>query len=236
MAVKRVGRREAYEFLRSGIVRLDRPPGSALSENEAGAALGVSRTPVREALLLLAEEGLVEVVPQVGTFVSRVDPARVTEAQFLREAVELASVRSLEPPFDPDAIAALHANLAEQDRVAEDLDRFFELDEQFHRGLMALAGHEASWSTVAAAKGHLDRARRLGIKQESTARRFAQEHRAILTALETEDLPAAEELLRRHVRVIFEDIQALQQFSPDLFVTNAGARRPARPSESRERL
>lgn len=225
----KVGRREAYEFLRSRIVRLELPPGSAISENEAGAALGVSRTPVREAMMLLAEEGLLEVVPQVGTFVSRVDHRRVREAQFLREAVELASLRSIEGPLDEQLLAALRTNLEQQDAVAEDLEAFFELDEAFHRGLMALAGHESSWATVAAAKTHLDRARRLGIKQQDSSERFIAEHRAIFAALTTSDMAAAEDLLRAHVRVIFEHIEAVHAEHPELFVGDPDAR-PVRRS------
>ena len=86
-----------YETLRRKVLTLELPPGAALSENELAAALGVSRTPVRESLILLAEEGLVQVFPQVGSFVSRVDPDGVADAQFLREAVELAALDDLPP-------------------------------------------------------------------------------------------------------------------------------------------
>ncbi len=225
----RVGRREVYEHLRSRIIRLELPPGTAVSEKEVGLTLGVSRTPVREALLLLASEGLVEVIPQVGTFVSRVDPRRVAEAQFLREAVELASLRSLKPPFDPKILAALRKNLDNQQRTTDDLSAFFELDEAFHKGLMTLADHGTSWEIVVAAKGHLDRARLLGYQQEPSTRRFVDEHLAIFEAVCSEDLEGAEDFLRSHVRVIFEDIQSVQRTSPELFVIDPDAR-PVRKS------
>ncbi len=95
----RTNRRVVYETLRRKVLTLELPPGAALSENELAAALGVSRTPVRESLILLADEGLVQVFPQVGTFVSRVDPDRVRDAQFLREAVELAALDDV--PAEP---------------------------------------------------------------------------------------------------------------------------------------
>ena len=97
VAARRTNRRVVYETLRRKVLTLDLPPGTALSENELAAALGVSRTPVRESLILLADEGLVQVFPQVGTFVSRVDPDRVRDAQFLREAVELAALDDVPP-------------------------------------------------------------------------------------------------------------------------------------------
>ena len=81
-------REQTLETLRNEIITLHLAPGVALSENELAAEHGVSRTPVRESLILLQGEGLVQVYPQVGTFVSLVDPERVAEAQFIREAIE----------------------------------------------------------------------------------------------------------------------------------------------------
>src|SRR3954464_1739569 len=101
---QRTNRRVVYEALRRRVLTLELPPGAALSENELAAALGVSRTPVRESLILLAEEGLVQVFPQVGSFVSRVDPVKVADAQFLREAVELAALDDLPEVLDPDVV------------------------------------------------------------------------------------------------------------------------------------
>src|SRR5919106_4172262 len=123
----RTNRRVFYETLRRKVLTLELPPGAALSENELAASLGVSRTPVRESLILLAEEGLVQVFPQVGSFVSRVDPARVADAQFLREAVELASLEDLPEVLDPDLIRELRENLAEQRRPDLDVEEFFAL-------------------------------------------------------------------------------------------------------------
>ena len=162
----RTNRRVVYETLRRKVLTLELPPGTALSENELAAALGVSRTPVRESLILLADEGLVQVFPQVGTFVSRVDPDRVRDAQFLREAVELAALDDVPAELDPDVVAELRANLDGSSAPGIDLEEFFDLDEAFHHGLLRLSGHARAWSTVVSAKGHLDRARRLG-----TARR-----------------------------------------------------------------
>ena len=133
---QRTNRRVVYEKLRRKMLTLELPPGAALSENELAAELGVSRTPIREGLILLSEEGLVQVFPQVGSFVSRVNPDRVADAQFLREAVELASLDDI--PAEPDAavVAELQANLEEQHVPGIDLEDFFALDEEFHRGLL----------------------------------------------------------------------------------------------------
>src|SRR4051794_40216927 len=158
---RRTSRRDIYLKLRQMVLALELAPGAALSENELAASLGVSRTPVRESLILLAQEGLVQVFPKIGSFVSRVDPAQVADAQFLREAVELASLDDLPGALDAALVEELRDNLKRQRRANLDLEEFFALDEAFHHGLMRLSGHGDVWTTVAAAKGHLDRARRL---------------------------------------------------------------------------
>ncbi|WP_243770068.1 GntR family transcriptional regulator [Amycolatopsis acidicola] len=219
----RSNRRVVYETLRRRVLNLELPPGAALSENELAAALGVSRTPVRESLILLAEEGLVQVFPQVGSFVSRVDPQRVADAQFLREAVELAALADLpaEPPAD--VLAELRENLAAQRKKDIDLEEFFDLDERFHHGLLRLSGHERAWPTVVSAKGHLDRARRLGLHRADSPRLFVRQHAEILEAVAGHDLPAAAETMRTHLREVFADIERIRAEQPELFASNSAA-------------
>ena len=214
----RTSRRVVYETLRRRVLTLELPPGTALSENELAAALGVSRTPVRESLILLAEEGLVQVFPQVGSFVSRVDPDRVRDAQFLREAVELAALDDLPAELDDGVVAELRDNLARQHDPGLDLGTFFDLDEAFHRGLLCLSGHDRAWSTVVAAKGHLDRARRLGLK-ETAPSAFAGQHLEIFDAVVAGDLPRARATMRTHLRAVFDDVERIRRHSPELFAS-----------------
>ena len=217
---RRTARRAVHETLRQKVVTLELAPGSALSENELAASLGVSRTPVRESLLLLSEEGFVQVFPQVGSFVSRVDPRRVAAAQFVREAVELASLDAVPEPPDADGVAALRANLERQHEVGIDVEEFFRLDEDFHRGLLDLSGHEDAWSTVASAKAHLDRARRLGL-DETPPHAFVDQHQEILDAVLAGRRDSARDLLRAHLRAVFDDIEQVRARSPELFASDA---------------
>lgn len=220
-ATKRSNRRIVYETLRRKVLTLELPPGTPLSENDLAAALGVSRTPVRESLILLAEEGLVRVFPKVGSFVSRVDQESVTDAQFLREAVELAALDDVPDQLDPDIVAGLETNLARQSSPSIDNEEFFNLDEAFHHGLLRLSGHGRAWSTVVAAKGHLDRARRLGL-YETSPQPFVVQHREIFDAVRSGNLSAARDAMRVHLRLVFEDIEKVRQRSPELFVTDDG--------------
>jgi DNA-binding GntR family transcriptional regulator len=217
-------RRDIYERLRRQIVTLDLPPGTALSENELASSLGVSRTPVREALILLAEEGLVRVFPKVGSFVSLVDVQAVADAQFLREAVELAALADLPKVLDAEVVDRLKKNLEAQAAAQDDFDDFFALDEAFHRDLMTLAGHGGSWAAVQEAKAHLDRARRLGAQaDEAGLARFIADHRDIFAAASKSDGAAARRLLRSHLRAVFDDIAQVRAESPELFATNPNA-------------
>lgn len=213
----RTSRRAVYETLRRKVLTLELPPGAALSENELAAALGVSRTPVRESLILLSDEGLVQVFPQIGSFVSRVDPQRVADAQFLREAVELASLDDLPADLDTELVAELLANLDKQQQPDIGLEEFFALDEAFHRGLLRLSGHGNVWTTVASAKGHLDRARRLGLYDARSPAVFATQHVEILRAVLDKDVTLARSAMRKHLRAVFEDVERIRARSPELF-------------------
>lgn len=210
-------RDQTMETLRRRIISLQLAPGEPLSENELAQELGVSRTPVRESLILLREEGLVHVFPQIGSFVSLVDLARVSEAQFVREAIECASLADL--VADAEDIAGLRHILQGQwdAEGAKDIERFFSLDEEFHRELLRLAGHEASWAAVNSAKAHLDRARRLSLVDTTHVASLIGQHTAVVDSLANGDRAAADSSLRLHLREVFKDIERIQASSPGLF-------------------
>lgn len=220
---KQSNRRVIYETLRRKVLTLELRPGESLSEKDLAADLGVSRTPVREGLILLAEDGLVQVFPQIGSFVSRVDMRRVTDAQFLREAVELTALEDVPETPDAGLLDELDENLAAQRSAGEDVEEFFTLDERFHHTLLRLSGHERAWPTVVSAKGHLDRARRLGLYESSSPRVFADQHVEILEAVRHHDLALARTTMRHHLREVFADVERIRARKPDLFASEAGA-------------
>src|SRR5579863_4751733 len=103
-----------YADLRRRIRELALAPGAPLRKEELALALGVSRAPVSEAISRLAEEGLVEVFPQHGSFVAPIRAAEVRESLFIRTALETEAMRRLAPHADAALMAGLEANLAEQ--------------------------------------------------------------------------------------------------------------------------
>ncbi len=208
-----------YAALRAAIVRGELEPGRKLSENVLATEFGVSRTPVREALARLRDDQLVRIAPQRGTFVSRISPIAVADAQFIREALECAAVRRATGVASDEQIAALHENLDSQERAskAADPDAFYILDDAFHRTICDLSGHPTVWFLSERAKSHLNRVRRLSLGMPNYLQTMIDEHRAVLDALSGEDPDEAEALLRNHLRTVLREVPRLRSQHPDYF-------------------
>jgi len=212
-------RTQVYATLRDAIIRAELPPGRKLSENELATWLGVSRTPIREALVRLRDERLVAIVPQLGTFVSYISPQAVSDASFIREALECAAIRQTAVLATEDDIASLEENLRAQERAGErgDFDTFYVLDEDFHRVLCDLSGHATVWAVSQRAKGHLNRIRRLSIPMPTYIGEMIVEHRDVVAAVAEHDPDLAEERLRHHLRMVLREIPQIRSENPDYF-------------------
>jgi DNA-binding GntR family transcriptional regulator len=213
--------RVVHERLEAAIVAGELVPGSAVSEADIAGQFAVSRTPVREALLRLAEDGLVDVVPQVGTFVGRISLAEVAEAQFIRETLEAEAVRRAAAlaKADPAAADELRTRLDDQARAIRsgDLDRFYQADEELHAGVFALIGQPGVWRAMRTVKLHMDRIRRLSLPDRSTLEALLEEHRRIVDAIAAGDADAAERVLRGHARRVLDYGPAIARQHPDRF-------------------
>ncbi|MGH6753936.1 MAG: GntR family transcriptional regulator, partial [Bradyrhizobium sp.] len=130
---------QVFERLRGMIISLALPPGSPLSRAALAGQFGVSSTPIRDALMRLEEEGLVDVFPQYATVVSRVDVRLAQQAHFLRQAVELEIVRALAASHDETFVADLNAAIAQQQQFAKagEFEKFMAADNEFHARLYA---------------------------------------------------------------------------------------------------
>jgi DNA-binding GntR family transcriptional regulator len=212
-------RTQVYMALREAIVSAVIEPGRQISENELAARLGVSRTPVREALQRLSEDRLVEIVPQLGTFVTRISGTGVGDAQFVREALECAAIREAAERAGRGDIAALETIIGRQDetREAADFDRFYVLDDELHRALCDLSGHGIAWSLSQRAQGHLNRVRHLSLPMPSYLAEMIEEHREVVAAVAANDPDAAEHALRHHLRMVLSSLPAIRAQHPDYF-------------------
>jgi DNA-binding GntR family transcriptional regulator len=215
----RSARAVVYEILRQRIISLEFAPGAPLSESDLAGKLGVSRTPVRESLILLADEGLVDVVPQVGTFVSRIRESGTASAQFVREALERAALVDGGADISAISLAELRGMIAAQDAADAEGDReaFFRLDDAFHAALMTASGHGAAWPLVSQAKSQLDRARRLSLSLTQQLRILIDQHNAVLDRLAAQDIAGADEALKDHLRLVFSDIKIIRGEHPEMF-------------------
>lgn len=214
--------------LRQRIISSELPPGAPVREKDIADELGVSRTPVRESLILLSEEGLVRVYPQLGTFVTPIDPAHVAHSQFVREALETASLAvAFHTATSLDHTEITHI-LDRQDEAIEhgDLAGFFRLDDDFHERLMVASGHGSAWREVSAAKIHMDRVRRLSLPMPNVLARLAREHRAIASGLRSGDETSALDALHVHLTRVFADIEDIRREHPQHFTS--GDERPVR--------
>jgi GntR family transcriptional regulator, rspAB operon transcriptional repressor len=202
---------QVYELAREAIVSLWLKPGQAVSEKEIASQLGVSRTPVREALMRLSDEGLIEVFRQSGTFVSPIKLHDVYEGQLVREALEIAVVRRATRKFDRRFESRFQALLARQRECAKwnDYDGFHALDEEFHRTISECSGTPRVWRIIISAKAQLDRVRRLGIRASGQFQQILQQHESIVAGMKSGDEALAASALQEHLNAVFTSIRLL---------------------------
>ncbi len=198
-----------YVWLRRRIRELTLPPGAPIRKEEIAAELKVSRAPVSEAIARLADEGLVEVFPQHGSFVAPIRATEVRESLLIRTALETEAMRRLAPAADPALLARLGANLAEQDAAlaAGDLPRFHDLDEALHGLLFAAVESPRAARLLDAARAPLDRLRRLALPEAGRPEATLAEHRRLVDAVRSGDAELAAAAMRVHLSMVSRSIE-----------------------------
>jgi DNA-binding GntR family transcriptional regulator len=208
-----------YSDLRAELVSLRRRPGEAIPEAEIALSYGVSRTPVREAILKLADEGLVEIFPQSGIFVARIPLAALPEAIIVRSALEQTTARLAAERATSSQILNLHSILQRQREAdsAGDNDAFHGADEAFHAAIAEIAKYPGIWKLIQQVKIHVDRYRRLTLPQSGRMTLVIAEHVTILSAIEARDPSGAGIAMEKHLERLLADISATQNINPEFF-------------------
>jgi DNA-binding GntR family transcriptional regulator len=212
---------QVFERLRGMIISLDLPPGSPLSRAALAAQFGVSSTPIRDALMRLEEEGLVEVFPQYATVVSRVDVHLAQQAHFLRQAVELEIVRALAirqaGPHDEAFVTGLNATIARQQQFAKagDFESFMTADNEFHAQLYAATDKQDLWALVRSRSGHIDRLRRLHLPSPGKAQDIVRHHKLIAKAIGAGEPDEAQKHLRTHLSGTLSELAQIRARYPE---------------------
>lgn len=215
-----------YGLVRRAIIEMILPPGSSVNEKQICEELGVSRTPLREALLKLHDESLVKIVPNSGTFVSRIDLETVFEGQLVRHALEMKLVQLAAARMTSEAERRLDFNMYQQRRTAQDLDyeHFYDLDEEFHCIIAEIGASSRVWRIVHSAKAQLDRVRRLAFPIPSHLEIILSEHEDIVTGLRIRDPDRASQAMAVHLDRVFESARTLITEKKELFSSDADAK------------
>lgn len=208
-----------YLSLRSAIIELVYPPGALLRKGEICEVLGVSRSPVSEAINRLANERLVRVVPQAGTYAARFSIDEIKESAFIREAIEVAAIRELAPQVTDSQLVELRRNLRVQEALVADGDDagFYQLDSEFHGLLLSYTGYPRLTELAEISWGHVGRARQQILPERGRVLATLGEHWAVLEALEARDEERAVAALRKHLRQLVSFLVPLRRSRPELF-------------------
>lgn len=213
---------QAYEKIRESIISLELLPGQTVQENELADVLGISRTPIRDALHLLISEQLIEVLPQRTKKIACISVSKVLESSVVRLSLECTAFRLAAKqwgtsPEHAKAEKMLTHLLQEQREAAETQDTFtfLRMDEEFHRQILLLAGNQTLIDVVYQMRGHLNRFRFLAMKELVLTKGLVKEHEDLLACLKAGDEQAVVQLLERHLGKIKEEIAPLREkFAP----------------------
>lgn len=193
-----------YDVLRQRIRDLELAPGAPLRKEELAVAFGMSRAPISEALARLAEEGLVDIFPQHGSFVAKVRAEDVREGLFIRLGLETQAMREVALARDPELMARLDANIAAQAEALRrnELTRFYELDEGLHALIFGAVGRPRAFHFLESARAQLDRVRRLALPGSGRPEATFDEHRRLVEAIRMGDPEFAAAAMRAHLHEV----------------------------------
>jgi GntR family transcriptional regulator, rspAB operon transcriptional repressor len=217
----RSGASHVFETLRHEIIALALAPGTVLSRIDLQQRFNLSSTPIRDALLRLEEEGLVEIFPQHATVVSPIDLDRARQGQFLRRSLEIEIVRTLALHPDAVVIDRLRSLIRQQSAFAKlrEFEAFTHADQAFHGTMYQAAGVSPLWALVRRQSGHIDRLRRLNLPMAGKMREVLRDHTAIVDAI-AEGKPAqAQAVIRDHLSRSLDFVDKLRESHPSYFRT-----------------
>ena len=208
-----------YHSMKDAILSLAYQPGQILRKGEICEQLDISRSPVSEAVTRLAAEGLVDVIPQAGTFVTRFSMAEIREGAFLREALEIAAVELVAKTITDYQVKLLQRNLRVQQALVDDLDvqGFYQFDSEMHNLILSFTNYRRLAAMSQTSWLQVNRARQLILPNPDRVADTLAEHRAIVSALQARDPKAARKATKKHLGQLLLHLEAIELDRPDLF-------------------
>ena len=223
---RETGREYALRVLKENIVMLELEPGSRISENELASEIGVSRTPIREALIELSKSKIVKIYPQKGSYVSLIDWELVEEALFMRLTLEKAVVRLACQGIEEEKIQELEKNVKfdAKSYMGYMSRKYFEigagelleLDNQFHKELFAITNKIHIYRLMSVMMLHFDRLRTLRTKAVDQ-RYVIEDHLKILEAIRNKRPLEGEQVMERHLTRYIIDEKIVKEKYPQYF-------------------
>ncbi|MGB9840258.1 GntR family transcriptional regulator [Thermovenabulum sp.] len=220
--LKRYPKENAREFvirvLYHNIIYLNLKPGQQVSESEIASLLGVSRTPVREAFIELSKTSLVEIYPQKGTYISKIDLDLVEESRFARSILEKAVIKLVCGTITEDYLMFLEDNVRLQELAVKrkDYKELLLLDNKFHEIIFKACKKELTFNLIRSMMSHFDRIRILNFAVMDM-QRTVNDHKNILKAIKERNEKKAEELMEEHLTRVIYDQNYLKQLYPEYF-------------------
>ena len=207
---------QVYEWLRERILSLEYAPRTTVSRNDLVKRFGLSQTPIRDALMRLSGEGLVDIFPQAATRVSPIDLRQATQTHFLRRSLEIEIVRTLALATEKPFVLQLETIVALQEAQMQnaDLVAFEVSDRAFHRVLYEGANVPDLWSLIRDRSGHIDRLRRLDLPTPGKTEAILSSHKAIVRAIAASDPTEAQHQLREHLSGTLSHIDEIRAAHP----------------------
>ncbi|MBX2805145.1 MAG: GntR family transcriptional regulator [Hyphomicrobiales bacterium] len=209
-----------YRDLRNDIVAMRLTPGSPIVEKALTERYGISRTPVREAVLRLTEERLVDVIPKSGTFVARIPVSIVREALVARRALEEVTVRKAVKRATASQLMEIREIIQRQQEMADagDEEAFYRADKDFHAAIAAAGRHPGIWEMIQQIRIQVERYRMLTLPQHGRMERVVNEHVGILDAIVDRDAEMAVSLLNDHLDTLRLEITVFRDLWPNYFI------------------
>ena len=194
-----------FDTLKKEILALELKPGQPISENEICSRFDVSRTPVREALRRLQEQGFVHTIPYSGTCVARLNLDTIRQMIYMRVAVELMVMRDYRKIATPMMLEEIRFMIRKQELLIQQPDfepeQFYPLDAQMHAIWFEATGKGKLWEFILAQQVHYTRFRMLDFVTETDFTRIIREHNRLLELLEADDDQALEDALKGHLYI-----------------------------------
>ena len=211
--------RRIYNLLRQEIINLNLAPGLNISEKDISEKFKVSRTPVREAFVRLSQEGLLNIYPQKGSFVSLIDLSSVEEARFMREHLERAVVRLACEEFPKEKMLQLEMNLKFQEMYMESHDhkKIFRADEEFHELIFEGCNKKNIWATISGMESDFQRIRLLRLTSKLRWDIVYSQHFDICNAIKNQKPDLGEKIMKEHLTMVNFDKHQLKEDFPEYF-------------------